>query len=43
MNIKESVDFINFWIRKARGAFYTIEESVEVIDRGQLAYYNDII
>ena len=43
MNIKECVDFINFWIRKERGAFYTIEESVEVIDRGQLAYYNDII
>jgi hypothetical protein len=43
MNIKECVDFINFWIRKERGAFYTIEESVEVIDRGQIAYYNDII
>ena len=43
MNIKESVDFINFWIRKARGAFYSIEESIEVIDRGQIAYYNDII
>ena len=43
MNIKECVDFINFWIRKERGAFYTIEESVEVIDRGQIAYYNDIM
>lgn len=43
MNIKECVDFINFWIRKERGAFYTIEESIEVIDRGQIAYYNDII
>lgn len=43
MNIKECVDFINFWIRKERGAFLTIEESIEVIDRGQIAYYNDII
>ena len=43
MNIKDCVDFINFWIRKDRGAFYTIEESVSVIDRGQIAYYNDII
>lgn len=43
MNIKECVDFINFWIRKERGAFYTIEESVNVIDRGQIAYFNDII
>ena len=43
MNIKECVDFINFWIRKERGAFYTIEESIEVIDRGQVSYYNDIM
>jgi hypothetical protein len=43
MNIKECVDFINFWIRKERGAFYTIDESISVIDRGQIAYYNDII
>jgi len=43
MNIKDCVDFINFWIRKERGAFYTIEESVNVIDRGQIAYFNDII
>jgi hypothetical protein len=43
MNIKECVDFINFWIRKERGAFYTIEESIELIDRGQVSYYNDLI
>jgi hypothetical protein len=43
MNIKDCVDFLNFWIRKERGAFYTIEESVQLIDRAQLAYYNDII
>jgi len=42
MNIKECVDFINFWIRKDRGAFLTIEESIAVIDNGQLAYYSDI-
>lgn len=43
MNIKDCVDFLNFWIRKERGAFYTIEESVQLIDRAQLGYYNDII
>ena len=43
MNIKECVDFINFWIRKERGAFYTIDESVSLIDRGQIAYFNDIV
>lgn len=43
MNIKECVDFINFWIRKERGAFLTISESIAAIDSGQIAYYNDII
>jgi hypothetical protein len=43
MNIKDCVDFINFWIRKERGSFLTIEESVSVINRGQIAYYNDLI
>jgi hypothetical protein len=43
MNIKDCVDFINFWIRKERGSFLSIDESVSVIDRGQLAYYNDLI
>lgn len=43
MNIKDCVDYINFWIRKERGSFLTIEESVAVIDLGQIAYYNDII
>jgi len=42
MTIKECVDFINFWIRKDRGAFLTIDESIESIDNGQLAYYSDI-
>lgn len=43
MNIKEAVDYLNFWIRKERGAFYTIEESVNIIDIAQNAYFNDIM
>jgi hypothetical protein len=43
MNIKEAVDYLNFWIRKERGAFYTIEESVNIIDLAQKAYFNDIM
>ena len=43
MNIKEAVDYLNFWIRKERGAFYTIEESVNLIDIAQKAYFNDIM
>jgi hypothetical protein len=43
MNIKEAVDVLNFWIRKERGAFFTIEESIEIIDISQNAYFNDIM
>ena len=43
MNIKEAVDYLNFWIRKERGAFYTIEECVNLIDIAQKAYFNDIM
>ena len=43
MNIKESVDYLNFWIKKERGSFYTIEETVQLIDRAQIGLYNDII
>lgn len=42
MNINECVDFLNFWIAKERGAYYTIPELIELIDRGQMSYYSDI-
>jgi len=43
MNIKEAVDYLNFWIKKERGSFFTIEESVNIIDLAQMAYFNDIM
>lgn len=43
MNIKDCVDFLNFWIRKERGSFISISESEQILDRSQIAYYNDII
>lgn len=43
MNIKEAVDYLNFWIKKERGSFFTIEESVNIIDLAQIAYFNDIM
>ena len=43
MNIKEAVDVLNFWIRKERGAYYSIDEIIEIIDISQKAYFNDIM
>lgn len=42
MNISEAIDFLNFWIAKEKGSYFTPEECIEVIDRGQMAFYNDI-
>lgn len=43
MNIEGCVNFLNFWIRKERGVFYTIEELMLLLDRAQMSYYNDIV
>ena len=42
MNIKQAVDVLNFWIGKNQGAYFTIEECVNAIHIGQLAYFSDI-
>lgn len=42
MNIFECCDFINFWINKKTGAFYTIPELEQIIDRGQMSLYEDL-
>src|SRR5215813_9134589 len=42
MNIKDAFDFLNFWINKYLGSYYTIPELELVADRGQMAYYSDI-
>lgn len=42
MNISEAVDSIQFWVNKKTGAWFTVEESVNVIDNGQIAYYRDL-
>lgn len=41
MNISEAFDFLNFWINKSTGAFYTIPELTSLVDRAQLALYSD--
>ena len=42
MNINESFEFLNFWINKKLGAFYTVQELTAVCNSGQLSYYSDI-
>jgi hypothetical protein len=42
MTLQESFDFLNFWINKRLGAWYTIPELEQLCDRGQMAYYSDV-
>lgn len=42
MNLQETFDFLNFWINKYTGAWYTIPELEMVIDRGQMSLFNDM-
>lgn len=41
MNINEAIDFLNFWISKERGAYFTVDELTALIDRGQMSFYSD--
>jgi hypothetical protein len=42
MNLQETFDFLNFWINKYTGAWYTFQELEMVIDRGQMSLFNDL-
>ena len=42
MNISEALDFLNFWIGKEKGAYFTVSELENLLDNGQMAYYSDI-
>ena len=42
MTIKEVVDFLNFFVNKSTGAFLTIQECVDVLDRGSLSLFEDL-
>ena len=41
MDINEAFEFLNFWIGKERGAYFTVPELEALADRGQMAYYTD--
>ena len=42
MTLKESFDFLNFWINKNLGAYYTIIELETLVDRCQMSLYSDL-
>ena len=42
MNINEAFTFLNFWINKNTGAFFTIPELELLVDRAQMALYSDL-
>lgn len=42
MNIQEVVNYLNFYINKVTGSWYTVSEATEVLDRGQFALYSDL-
>lgn len=42
MTLQEQHDFLNFWINKFQGSYYSPEELDEVIDRGQMALFAEL-
>jgi hypothetical protein len=42
MKLQEAFDFLNFWINKSTGAWYTISELELICDRGQMSLYEDL-
>jgi len=42
VNLEEAFEYLNFWINKKTGSWYTISELEMLADRGQMSYYSDI-
>lgn len=42
MTLLEAYDFLNFWINKNQGSFYSLEQLDLLVDRGQMSYYSDL-
>jgi len=42
MTLEEAYSFLNFFINKYTGAWYSPPELDDIVDRGQLAYYYDV-
>lgn len=42
MTLQDDIDYLNFFINKFTGSYYTIAECVQVLDRGQMSLYEDL-
>ncbi len=42
MDLEQAFEFLNFWVNKYTGGYYTIQELTMLVDRGQMAYYSDV-
>lgn len=42
MNLQDCFAFLNFWINKFTGSYYTIDELTLLVDRAQMALYSDL-
>lgn len=42
MNLQECFDFIQFWINTKTGAWFTVSELEQVIDRGSISLFSDL-
>lgn len=42
MNLDKCYEFLNFWINKQMGSFYTMPELDLIVDRGQMTLYSNL-
>lgn len=42
MNIQDICNYINFWVNKKTGAWFSVDEIVNAVDVGQMALYSDL-
>ncbi|HMW10865.1 MAG TPA: hypothetical protein PJ987_10540 [Bacteroidia bacterium] len=42
MDLNDQINFLNFWIAKERGQFYTIPELENLLDYGQMSVFDDL-
>lgn len=42
MDLNQAYQFLNFWINKEQGSFYTMPELDLIVDRGQMTLYSNL-